>query len=269
MKIENLKSLICTNNHCLDISRYGYVNMLLKPAKIKYNKEMFASRRIICNSGFFDPLIEQISHLIIAKAGPENNLIKILDAGCGEGHHLASIREKIKLNNPYNIVAVGLDISKEAVLIGAKEYKENIWCVADLANCPFADGQFDFILNILSPSNYVEFQRLLADDGLVIKVIPNSNYLQELRKVYYEKTEKENYSNDETKELFEKNLKLLDIKHVNYNVPIDNENLKHLINMTPLSWGTSEETIEKVLDSSSINNITVDLTILIGEMKRG
>ena len=44
----------------------------------------------------------------------------------------------------------------------------------------------------------------------------------------------------------------MDIKQVHYNVPLDNENLKHLISTTPLSWGTSEETIEKVLKISTI-----------------
>ena len=116
--------------------------------------------------------------MIIAQAKPQNNLLKMMDAGCGEGYHLARIKEKVALNSPYNVVAVGLDISKEAVIMAAKEYKDNIWCVADLANCPFADGQFHIILNILSPLTYLEFQRLLAHEGLVIKVIPNSNYLQ-------------------------------------------------------------------------------------------
>lgn len=264
MEIENDKSLVCVNRHCFDISKYGYVNMLLKPPKNKYSKEMFLSRRIICNRGFFEPLLEQISQIIIEKVRPRDNSLKILDAGCGEGYHLVRIKEKVMFSGFNHVVAAGIDISKEAVLIGAKEYKENIWCVADLANCPFADGQFDVILNILSPSNYSEFQRLLADDGLIIKVVPDSSYLQELRAFFYEETEKQIYSNDDTIELFKKNLQLVDIKNVRYNVPIDKENLKHLISMTPLSWGTSEEKVEKVLESESIDQITVALTILIG-----
>lgn len=267
MKIDNLKSLICTNNHCFDISKYGYINMLLKTSKTKYDKQMFISRRIIYDSGLFDPLIEQISQLIIQNTKHKNHPIKILDAGCGEGYYLSRIKEKVLQEYPYDAVAVGIDISKEAVLIAAKKHIGNIWCVADLANCPFASEQFDIILNILSPSNYSEFQRVLAHDGIIIKVIPNSNYLQELRTIFYEKTAKENYSNDDTKELFEKNLELLDIKHINYNMPVDNENLEHLIYMTPLSWGTTQKNIEKVL-KSNIDTITIDLAILTGKIKK-
>lgn len=266
MKMDNLKSLICINNHCFDLSKYGYINMLLKTSKTKYDKQMFISRRTIYKSGFFDPLIEEISQLIIQNTKDKNQPIKILDAGCGEGYHLSSIKEKVLQDSPQDVVAVGIDISKEAVIIAAKEYRGNIWCVADLANCPFASEQFDIILNILSPSNYSEFQRMLADDGIIIKVIPNSNYLQELRTIFYEKTAKEYYSNDDTRELFEKNLDLLDIRSVHYNVPIDYEKLKHLIYMTPLSWGTNQKNIEKVL-KSNIDTITIDLAVLIGKKK--
>nr|WP_261383929.1 hypothetical protein [Bacillus licheniformis] len=37
----------------------------------------------------------------------------------------------------------------------------------------------------MSPSNYAEFERLLSDDGIVLKVIPRSGHLKELRRFLY------------------------------------------------------------------------------------
>ena len=57
---------------------------------------------------------------------------------------------------------IGFDISKDAIQLAASHYFDDaFWCVADLAHSPFAGEQFDAILNILSPSHYEEFGRLL------------------------------------------------------------------------------------------------------------
>lgn len=65
MKLVHLKSLICTNHHCFDFSRQGYVNFLTRALRTKYDRQMFESRRIICRSGFFEPLNIKISEIII------------------------------------------------------------------------------------------------------------------------------------------------------------------------------------------------------------
>ncbi|TYP47429.1 putative RNA methyltransferase [Thermosediminibacter litoriperuensis] len=63
MYLDEFKSIICLNNHRFDISKRGYVNLLLKSSKYKYDKEMFESRNIICKMGFFDCFLqEEIPH---------------------------------------------------------------------------------------------------------------------------------------------------------------------------------------------------------------
>ena len=49
--------------------------------------------------------------------------------------------------------------------------------LADLTNLPFADESLSVILNIFTPSNYAEFHRVLTENGRVIKIIPDRNYL--------------------------------------------------------------------------------------------
>ena len=266
MQIVDSKSLICTNHHCFDIARRGYINFLSHAHKTKYNKQMFNFRNIISKNGFFAPLTQQISKVII-NTKPKNSPIKILDAGCGEGSHLSNILEKAKQNAANNLLGVGMDISKEGIYIASREYPHSIWCVADIAQCPFANKQFNFIVNILSPSNYSEFQRMLADDGMIIKVIPGSQYLQELRKIFYAQTDKQVYSSNKIINLFRNHLDLQDMQQLKYRIDLDNTLIKPLVYMTPLSWGVTEERMQKVLEMSSAK-ITIDLIILIGRKRR-
>ncbi len=264
MKLVNLKSLICTNNHCYDLAKQGYVNMLSHALKTKYNRQMFASRRIICRNGLFGPMINKIWDLITAGAPPRGEQLKILDAGCGEGSHLAMILGKVTHNSETGLLGVGLDISKEAIIMASKEYKDIIWCVGDLAGAPFAGDYFDFILNILAPANYAEFKRMIAPHGRVIKVIPGRDYLKELRNILYGQTAKQHYSNEDTLELFKSNFALLEVERVRYNVTLDQTWLEPLIQMTPLTWGTTQERLLKAR-KEELSDVTIDLTILAGK----
>ena len=266
MRVVNAKSLICSNDHCFDISKYGYVNLLSRSVNNKYDKKMFKSRRTLSKSGFFEPLYERITKSVMNRAAFKNEVTKVLDAGCGEGSNLSSILQKINQSIPYEFLGVGVDISKEAIIAASRHYKSCIWCVADLAKCPFYDKQFDLILNILSPANYSEFQRILEDEGLVIKVVPDKDYLQEIREILYEKTNKQHYSNDKTLELFRDNLDILDILNVRYTRILDNALIRDLIQMTPLSWSATEVSLQKILKMNSLE-ITIDLTILLGRKK--
>src|SRR5699024_3874054 len=73
------------------------------------------------------------------------------------------------------------DISKEGINLAAATYEEIFFLVADLAHSPFSADSFDTILNILSPSNYQEFKRILKPGGLLIKVVPGADYLKASR----------------------------------------------------------------------------------------
>lgn len=264
MKLVELKSLICAHHHCFDISKQGYLNLFPHALKTKYDKSMFESRRVICRSGFFKPLNERISEKIIQEIKDKDEQIHLLDAGCGEGSHLASIQERINGATAKKSVGVGVDISKEGISMASRGYSKTIWCVADLAKCPFVTKRFHFILNILSPSNYSEFQRLIADDGMIIKVIPEGEYLQELREIFYEQTNKQTYSNNTTLARFKANFKLQDVERIRYRFALDETLLNPLIQMTPLTWGTTEDRLQRILEMN-LREITVDLTILFGK----
>ena len=265
MNIVDSPSLVCINKHSFDLARQGYINLLLKSNKTKYDKDMLESRNIISKSGFFDPMLQQISNFIfkqISIARLQSGFI--LDAGCGEGSHLSRILAVIQSKSNIKLQGVGIDISKEGIRIAARDYMNIIWCVADLANLPFNSLQFDIILNILSPASYTEFDRMLKDNGILIKVVPGSDYLIQLRNIFYDKTDKNSYSNEQVIRLFTQNFKMIENKRLSYNVVLDGVSLKHLLNMTPLTWDIEKDKMTNVI-KSGMREVTVDFHIIIGQ----
>lgn len=266
MRYVTTGSLVCRNNHCFDISKHGYVHLAARSYPSKYDKQLFEARRAICEQGFFDPLYAVLSRIIEDTTVPRQKQIHVLDAGCGEGSHLSQIGQYVLEARDVDFVGVGIDLSKEGVMLAAKYNPDAVWCVGDLTKAPFADSQFAYILNLLSPSNTNEFHRLLADDGTMIKVIPESQYLQELRDLLYQQTPKQHYANQRTTDHFATSFQLIGQERVQYRFRLDEASLSLLLQMTPLAWNATNEQLER-LSQLAEKDITVDLAILIGKKR--
>lgn len=251
MHVEEEGHVICGNLHSFDIAKQGYVNFMINPSASMYSKSLFESRQEVINSGLYNPLQQRIADYIGDQAKT------ILDTGCGEGSHLEKISGLLK----QQVVGVGIDISKEGIQAAAKFYERKIWCVGDLAHSPYREHSFDCILNILSPANYEEFSRLLKPGGKVIKVVPQSQYLKEIRKQAFANSDKENYTNEHTVKRFKEHFSNVDQERLTYTLPLNAQLVPKLLEMTPLGWH-----LEKDI---SLTDITIDLDILIGEMPSG
>ncbi|HEY4599911.1 MAG TPA: methyltransferase domain-containing protein [Cerasibacillus sp.] len=263
MQVVELESLICINKHTFDFSKQGYVNMLTRAVKSQYDKTLFESRQqIIMDSDLFGQVHKEIANVVKQYINDTNTHLHILDAGCGEGSHLQRILDEC---NNKTIIGIGLDISKEGVLQAAKNYKESIWFVGDLAATPLVDQSCDIILNILSPANYEEFKRILAPGGLVVKVVPRRNYLKELREVRFGETEKTSYNNDEAVSLFKKHFDIVHQFTLSYTKVLNKSELENLVHMSPLAWNLEKEDMKAFVNQET-KAITVDLDILIGEL---
>ncbi|AIQ67098.1 putative RNA methyltransferase [Paenibacillus graminis] len=264
MSLTGCKSLICSNHHCFDLARGGYINLLPRPAGGKYGKELFASRKAVVNSGFFAPVDTYISGLITGRELAGNGPHRILDAGCGEGSHLAAIQGLAAAGPHRSLLGVGLDISKEGIALAAKNNSEStIWCVGDLAHSPFGSGQFHSVLSILAPSNYAEFQRLLTPDGIIVKVIPGPGYLQELRELLYGCLSRQTNADNEIRERFSETFEITEARRFQYKVCLQPPLLQQVISMTPLSWAADKARLRNALQLYELE-ISVDLTVLAG-----
>jgi len=232
MSMGESTSLICVNRHYFDISKNGSIHLLstlLKPTK--YDKTMFEARRVVFKSGLYRKMTEPIIRVFSHRADKKHaQPIKIMDAGCGEGSHLALLIDALR-SRGHEALGVGIDLSKEGIRMASRNYPGHIWCVADLAQCPFMDRQYDMILNIFSPSNYSEFVRLLHEDGFLVKVVPETGYLKELREAFYPETYRQTYSNERVVAHFSKHFCLVEERRIRYTERLDTTGLENLIHM--------------------------------------
>ncbi|MFP4976024.1 putative RNA methyltransferase [Paenibacillus sp. CN-4] len=264
MNREGTAGLVCTAGHRFDMARQGYINLLAKGGTPSYDKQWFEARRIVSRSGFFAPLDKELARILqeipelLAEEGA------LLEAGCGEGSHLGAVHAMLAVDGQRQPAACGMDIAKEGVRLAAAAYPDIAWCVSDLAGCPFRDGQFAAILNLLSPANYTEFHRLLAPGGRLVKAVPGTEHLREWRELLYTGAERREYANDRTIRLFESRFRITDTRRVTYRFPVPVELAEPLLRMTPLSWG-ADETARRRAAESGIRSLTANFMLLIGE----
>ncbi|GAF12610.1 ribosomal RNA large subunit methyltransferase A [Bacillus sp. JCM 19046] len=255
MLVADEKRVVCEQQHSFDFAKQGYLNFLTNVVPSHYDAALFESRQeTIMETGLFNPLHEQLFRLLDETEG------LLLDAGCGEGSHLQKTKELIP-----NMKTVGLDLAKEGIQKAAKSYSGHLWIVGDLANIPLANQSTDVILNILSPSNYKEFKRVLKQEGLVIKVVPQVGYLQELRDHFFSKDEKKIYSNEKTVTLFREQFTTVKTERLTYTRIVNHSEISALAEMTPLGWSTADEQRQSLAKLESLR-ITIDLDVLIGRM---
>ena len=242
--IENI-SLVCGDNHRYDFSKKGYIHLINNYKPTKYSEELFMARNEIFSNGFYTNVLKNIQNLVGKYAKDV-----VLDIGCGEGYYI----KELKTVFPEKYFH-GLDNSKDAIELAVKEDKLNPYMVANLANLPFRDGSVSCILNILTPANYEEFFRVLGDNGYLIKIIPNANYLREIRELIGGKE----YTNSDTVKLIEDNCTVVDRITVNNTFKLTKEQAQNFLKMTPL-------TFSKVIAADDINKlkeITIDLELLV------
>jgi 23S rRNA (guanine745-N1)-methyltransferase len=248
--------LVCQNNHHFDLSKKGTLYFLNHGIKTEYDQNMFGPRRRMIQSGMYQPVIELLAQQLSLDS-------EVLDVGCGEGSFLTELIKRQPLKK-----AIGFDISKEGVYAATAHPVDAFWCVADLTNLPFGDQKFTHILNIFSPSQYKEFQRVLTDDGEVLKIVPQEGYLKELRQAFYpDQPAKQQYSNKRVVAKFAESLELTQRQRVTYEFEIPEKNQQDLLAMSPLEWQVSKE-IKEQLYKNPVKKITIDVELLKGNKRK-
>ena len=257
---ENLtlveSSLKCSNRHSFDLAKFGYVNLAPQiKQSANYDKENFQNRQQILEAGFYQAILEGVSVLLTTNPFAKT----VLDIGCGEGFYSRKLQESHSDKTFY-----AFDISKDSVQIAAKsEYNWAVnWFVGDLARLPIKDASMDILLDIFSPANYGEFQRVLSKDGILIKVIPTKNHLKEIRQMVQDQLTKKDYSNQDIKEHFQEHFSIQASQIASLTKPITGEQRQALLSMTPLLFHVDQTKI----DWSQLTEITIEAEILVGKV---
>ncbi len=247
----------CPNNHCFDLSKDGYVNLLMsQQSSLKRHgddKLMVKARRDFLEKGFYNELRNALCETL-KDALPESSTI--VDVGCGEGYYTSEISKV----NDFKIF--GIDISKDALKYAAKSVKNSSFAVASAFSLPFAESSADCVLSVFAPSAYEEFYRVLKNDGKLVKAIPLEEHLWELKCALY----KEPYKNKPEKrndELF----KLVSQKEIKYKISLtEKEDIENLFKMTPYYYKTGREDAERLLSLEKLET-TVHFGVEIYEKR--
>ena len=229
----------CPDNHCYDMAREGYVNLLLTTKsgnKIGDSKESARARHGILAKDYYICLKDAIT---------EKMRGTVLDICCGEGYY-----------DEYDGLLYGFDISKEMVRLASKSHSEHHYFVANLANIPIRDNSIDTAIHLFAPFNDKEFARVLKEDGVLYSVIPGENHLYEMKEILYDIP----YKNDEQAPAGT-HLILTDRERIRDTVSITGDDLKQLFAMTPYYYHTGEVAKHR-LDNADTIRLTVDFVIL-------
>ena len=250
---NNSKSMICSRGHNFDMAKQGYVNFCGgSMGKLYEDKELFRARRNIYEAGFFRGVEEAVSGSLKELLNKEGSVIA--EAGCGEGSLLSFLQRE----NPGHSY-IGLDISKSAVKMAAQQNGQISWLVADVCKIPLKDGSIDCLIDMLTPANYGEFQRILKPGGYIIKIIPNDGYLTELR----QRLGKKAYEDKEVDKFFSRHFALICQKQIKYTFVCEPSVQEDIYVMTPMSGKADGNGSRDKVDS-----VTMDLSILIGRKEK-
>ena len=257
------KTYHCSNNHTYDISKNGYVNLLLANQKKSINpgdsKEMLLHRKDLLNAGYYknlSDLITKITKEFIDKNKLET--VSILDMGCGEGYYLANLITNLDADYDF----YGMDVSKEAITLAAKRNCNAEFSVANAYTLPFMDNSFSVIYSVFSPIDENEVLKTLKSNSIIIVIGPGTRHLFDLVKLIYDEPRLHDYENKLNKSV---NFKLLEEHKLNYFVDLQTqEDIKNLFMMTPYFWQVSPEKREKILGFDSLKmEVDFDIKVFI------
>ena len=227
--------MICDNNHCFDIAKEGYVNLL--PAQHKKTKNpgdnniMIRCRKDFLSKGYFQFLVPEIVS-IIEKYNNNSFPMAFLDVGCGEGYFVDKIKKQ--LDRPANYYA--MDISREAIRLAARRNNSICWFVASSNNIPIEDNSLDIVLKINAPLNYLNIKNKLSTNAFVISVTPGKQHLEKLRELMYLKPAI--HKQESTPEGFS----LLQNQQIKAPLYLsDAQDIYNLFKMTPYYWNASND----------------------------
>ena len=242
------KTLKCKNNHCFDVAKQGYVNLLQsqKSSKKRHGDDtlMVKARQDFLDAGYYDCLRDKITEVLKEFLKPE---MTIADLGCGECYYTAGIFESLK-EQGVDCEICGIDISKQALISGAKRCRELHLAVASTSDLPLSDKSCDAVVSIFAPCSDTEIHRVLKDDGVWIKAFPLERHLMGLKAVIYDEPYENKVNRNAPKKFF-----VADSSELRYEIVLENNNdILNLFKMTPYYYKTGIADQTKIFEKNAL-----------------
>lgn len=261
----------CENNHSFDMAKAGYVNLL--PVQFKKSKSpgddkaMVRARREFHALNAYKPLKDKMLQLLgnaidtTKSHTKESAALHIYDAGCGEGSYLNTLCEGLSRAG-FNAKGAGSDISKIAVELAAKAFKQQEFVVASSFELPLADTSQDIMLQVFAPGSNDEYSRVLNDKGLLLTVNPAPEHLFEIKAMVYDSPRKHKLD-DSKRDGFE----LIENEVLSFTIELaSSEQALALIKMTPFYWKLPPGRIDEMV--SSLKSVTADFHLQLWQKQK-
>ena len=181
------RTLRCARGHSYDLAKQNYVNLLMRNQSSDKrhgdDKLMVAARQAFLDAGYYAPLREALCTLAVKYSG---NSADLLDVGCGEGYYTCAVRAALEASGK-DCSAVGIDISKTALIAAARRDKALSLAVASVSALPVGDESCDLLMNVFAPHSDAEFRRVLRPGGILLKAVPLERHLYGLKAAVYDR----------------------------------------------------------------------------------
>lgn len=155
------RTLRCGRGHSYDIAKQNYVNLLMRNQSSDKrhgdDKVMVAARQSFLDAGYYVSLRDALCGLAVAYGGEAADL---LDVGCGEGYYTSAVRRAFETEGKF-CSAVGVDISRTALIAAAKRDHALTLAVASVSALPVGEESCDILMNVFAPNDDAEFLRVL------------------------------------------------------------------------------------------------------------
>lgn len=245
---EDGRTLRCENNHCFDMAKQGYVNLLQsqKSSKKRHGDDslMVRARQDFLEKGYYGNLRDAVVNAVADNT--QKNAV-IADLGCGECWYTEMVYGTLE-----NATVFGIDISKQALIAGSKRCKALKLAVASTADVPLPDESCDAVISIFAPYSEAEVLRILRRGGVFVKAFPLEEHLIELKSVIYSKPYK-----NEVSITFDEGFEKVSLDYVKSEITLSsNEDIMNLFKMTPYYYKTGQADQQKLEALSSLKTKT-------------
>lgn len=251
-------ALRCGGGHAFSVAAKGYANFVPNQRPLKgYDRAFFEARARFFGRGAYRHVLDGLLD-VLAALDPAPRAV--LDAGCGEGSYARAVAAAPGLGGP---TVFALDLAKDALQVASRGGSDVLWMVADVARIPLRGASVDCVLDVFTPANYAEFDRVLTPGGIVCKVVPSGAHLHELRHAARGIVRSEDYANDRVADYFAEHYNVVARVPTSRTVALDEAARADLLAMTPLLFGADPADVARI----ELPAVTVAAEILVGRRR--